>query len=55
MSSGLVLFGLETPEELESFHARLRAAGLSEGDGCRDPDGRIVMAQLFDPSRPFHD
>jgi catechol 2,3-dioxygenase-like lactoylglutathione lyase family enzyme len=54
-SSGLILFGLESEEELAEFHARLRDAGLEEDDGYRDPDGRIVMAQLFDPRHPFHD
>src|SRR2546421_769264 len=55
VSAGLVLFGVQTEEELADFHARLRAARLDEGDGYRDPDGRIVMAQLFDPAFPFHD
>jgi catechol 2,3-dioxygenase-like lactoylglutathione lyase family enzyme len=55
VSSGLVLFGVETEDELTAFHARLQAAGCDEGDGYRDPDGRIVMAQLFDPTHPFHD
>jgi catechol 2,3-dioxygenase-like lactoylglutathione lyase family enzyme len=55
VSSGLVLFGLETQDELAAFHARLRAAGFKEKDGYRDPDGRIVLAQLFDPTYPFHD
>src|SRR5436305_13709798 len=55
VSSGLVLFGIETEDELAAFHARLQAAGCDESDGYRDPDGRIVMAQLFDPTYPFHD
>ena len=55
VSSGLILFGVETEAELEAFHARLRGAGLEEGDGYRDPDGRIVMAQVFNPAHPFHD
>lgn len=54
-SSGMVLFGFETESELAAFHARMRAAGLEDEDGYRDPDGRIVMAQLFDPESPFHD
>ena len=29
-------------------------AGLEDEDGNRDPDRRIVMAQLFDPDSPFH-
>jgi catechol 2,3-dioxygenase-like lactoylglutathione lyase family enzyme len=55
VSSGLVLFGVQTEEELSALHARLQAAGLSEGDGYRDPDGRIVMVKCFDPAYPFHD
>jgi catechol 2,3-dioxygenase-like lactoylglutathione lyase family enzyme len=55
VSSGLVLIGVQTEEELASLHARLQAAGLDEADGYRDPDGRIVMVRLFDPSYPFHD
>lgn len=55
VSSGLVLFGVETEEELAAFHGRLRSACLHEDDGYRDPDGRIVMVQRFDPARPFHD
>lgn len=55
VSSGLVLIGVEDGDELAELHTRLRAHGLSESDGYRDPDGRIVMLQLFDASRPFHD
>jgi catechol 2,3-dioxygenase-like lactoylglutathione lyase family enzyme len=55
VSPGMVLFGVETEDELAALHARLRAAGLNEEDGYRDPDGRIVMMQVFDPSDPFHD
>lgn len=55
VSSGLVLLGLETPAELEALHARLRSQGLREDDGYRDPDGRIVIAQLYNPARSFHD
>ena len=55
VSSGLVLFGVDTTEELHACQARLDEAGLSEGDGYRDPDGRIVMLHVFDPAHPFHD
>lgn len=54
-SSGMVLFGFQTESELDAFHARMRAAGLEDEDGYRDPDGRIVMGQLYDPGSPFHD
>jgi hypothetical protein len=50
VSSGLVLIGVQTEDELAALHCRLRAAGLDEDDGYRDPDGRIVMVRLFDPS-----
>lgn len=55
VSSGMVLFGFETEAALAGFHARMQAAGLIDEDGYRDPDGRIVMAQVFDRQAPFHD
>lgn len=55
VSSGLVLFGVETDEELDACVDRLRSAGFAERDGYRDPDGRIVMLQRYNPEHTFHD
>jgi catechol-2,3-dioxygenase len=55
VSSGLVLVGVQTEDELAALRKRLQAAGLDEADGYRDPDGRVVMVTLFDPSHPSHD
>jgi len=55
VSSGLVLFGVETENEFADLQDRLRSATTVYDDGCRDPDGRVVMVQVFDPAAPFHD
>lgn len=64
-SSGLVTVGIDTPEELGRLRERLVAAGIDEelrqGEAgaqltsYSDPDGRSVVLQLFNRSKPFHD
>ena len=64
-SSGLVVVGVDTAEELGRLRDRLVAAGIDEEvrqceagaqlKSYSDPDGRSVVLQLFNRNKPFHD
>jgi catechol 2,3-dioxygenase-like lactoylglutathione lyase family enzyme len=54
-STGLVLIGVDTQDELDAIRARAEAAGVAEAVGYADPDGRIVLLQVFNRRKPFHD
>jgi catechol 2,3-dioxygenase-like lactoylglutathione lyase family enzyme len=63
-SSGLIMFGVESGEELDALRQRAAACGVQEsvplsgdvGSVARflDPDGRLVIIQRFRPDARFH-
>lgn len=65
ISSGLVILGVATAEELSEVRRRAQRLRIPEqaarqGEAARvarflDPDGRIIIVQLFNGSRRFHD
>jgi hypothetical protein len=62
-SSGLLLVGVDDPAVLVALRERA-ALGITErrdeeegpntAARFRDPDGRMVVVQLFDPAHRFH-
>lgn len=64
-STGLVLLGVQTSDELMAIRRRASDLGIPDHTDDQpelprvarflDPDGRVVIVQLFDPSQRFHD
>lgn len=65
ISTGLVLLGVQTNDELIAIRRRADELGIPDHTDDEtqlppaarflDPDGRVVIVQLFDPSQRFHD
>lgn len=56
VSSGLVMLGFDSGAELAAFREGAIARGAAhDGEVFSDPDGRLVISQVFDRENPFHD